>query len=248
MGAEQSQPQPDEALQSTSKRPPDGIESAEVSLSSCDAEKAETQGAARQVSEEPSAGSTAPTGEGGETHDLAPTGPPLDCGSAERSPSISSEGDSAERQTAALPVVSLLSTASLKRASSPTQTASSTWRGMLSWRPASFRGVGARKKRVHHDPKRVFEGLDGLSLMCALGETGQVRTLLAGGHAPDRRDADGDRVPLHWAAARGEIKCIEMLLKVRARMPPPFAAASAASGRARAHTPRAAQTLPPAHT
>ena len=26
------------------------------------------------------------------------------------------------------------------------------------------------------------------------------------------RDADGDRYPLHWAAARGEARCAELLL------------------------------------
>lgn len=56
-----------------------------------------------------------------------------------------------------------------------------------------------------------------LSLQVALGHHGQVKTLLNNQHDPNLRDRDRDRVPLHWAAARGKTKIAVLLLKVRAR-------------------------------
>lgn len=66
------------------------------------------------------------------------------------------------------------------------------------------------------DPKEVFEGLHELSLHCALGQTSQVRRLLTSGSRPDQRDNDLDRVPLHWAAARGRLNAIKLLLAANA--------------------------------
>jgi len=62
------------------------------------------------------------------------------------------------------------------------------------------------------DVKSVFEGLNELSLHCCLRQRDQVKRLIAHKADPNKRDADGDRLPLHWAAARGAEKCIELLL------------------------------------
>ena len=74
-----------------------------------------------------------------------------------------------------------------------------------------MRGTSSRQKRQHKDPKQVFEGLEGLSVCCALGYADQVARRLTELN-PNKRDLDGDRVPLHWAAARGELQCIQLLL------------------------------------
>ena len=71
----------------------------------------------------------------------------------------------------------------------------------------------------HSDPKGVFEGLEGASLHAALNHPQQLRAMLGHGHAhllANKRDSDGDRYPLHWAAARGRVRCVEMLLEVGA--------------------------------
>ena len=66
------------------------------------------------------------------------------------------------------------------------------------------------------DPKRVYEGLLGLSLHAALCQRAQLKRLLGvGSRAKEQanaRDADGDRCPLHWAAARGAVACAKLLL------------------------------------
>ena len=54
-----------------------------------------------------------------------------------------------------------------------------------------------------------------LSLHAALNECGALRTALAT-FDPNTRDPDGDRCPLHWAAARGHMKCALALLKAGA--------------------------------
>lgn len=57
------------------------------------------------------------------------------------------------------------------------------------------------------------EGLTGLSLQAALGHAGQLEFLLnEPGATPNVVDRDGDRTPLHWAAARGHLKCVHLLL------------------------------------
>jgi len=93
-------------------------------------------------------------------------------------------------------------------------------RKMLSWRPMSFRltprsAVGGRG---HTDPKRVFEGVVGLSLHAALNQTTQLRALLSKNSHLDvnARDVDGDRTPLHWAAARGYLPIITLLVSAGA--------------------------------
>ena len=46
----------------------------------------------------------------------------------------------------------------------------------------------------------------------ALNQPTQLKALLKAGHSPNARDADGDRTPLHWAAARGHLRCVHVLL------------------------------------
>ena len=71
----------------------------------------------------------------------------------------------------------------------------------------------SRKPCTHTaDSKVVYEGLDGVNLHAALGHTNQLDTLLRKGESPNAIERDGDRTPLHWAAARGHIKCVEHLL------------------------------------
>ena len=57
------------------------------------------------------------------------------------------------------------------------------------------------------DDKRVFEGLEGLSLHAALNHPMRLKQLLKHGsprkNDPNAKDPDGDRTPLHWASARG---------------------------------------------
>ena len=79
------------------------------------------------------------------------------------------------------------------------------------------------------DPKMwgtMNPGHEGLSAAAALNRKTHLRGLLERGYDfknvngfpakcdldPDRRDTDGDRAPLHWAAARGALECVEMLL------------------------------------
>ena len=77
------------------------------------------------------------------------------------------------------------------------------------------------------DPRSVHGSLFGVSLHSALNQPTQLKKLLRKGKewrlgengAPlesavdlDAKDKDGDRAPLHWAAARGALQCIELLL------------------------------------
>lgn len=67
------------------------------------------------------------------------------------------------------------------------------------------------------DPKQVFEGMDGCSLITAINQPARLkemlkRPLVGSTHDANRRDIDGDRTPLHWAAARNRSKCIKLLL------------------------------------
>ena len=68
------------------------------------------------------------------------------------------------------------------------------------------------------ESKKVFNGLHGLSLHAALGQTARLKYLLCRNPAadPNARDSDGDRVPLHWAAARGQHEAARLLLAARA--------------------------------
>lgn len=67
------------------------------------------------------------------------------------------------------------------------------------------------------DTKKVFEGLDGLSLAAALDQPLRLQRLLQYSRVDaNARDPDGDRTPMHWAAARGLPKCVRQLLDANA--------------------------------
>jgi ankyrin repeat protein len=66
------------------------------------------------------------------------------------------------------------------------------------------------------DPKQVFDGLSGLSVQAALNQPKRLKAMLKDRHDPAARDPDGDRTPLHWAAARGADKCVRLLLEAHA--------------------------------
>jgi len=66
------------------------------------------------------------------------------------------------------------------------------------------------------DPKQLFDGLGGLSVQAALNQPKQLEQLLRSTRDSSARDPDGDRTPLHWAAARGYMKCCEVLCQAGA--------------------------------
>jgi len=113
---------------------------------------------------------------------------------------------------------------SLKTPNTATFSARKFVSSVLSWRPA-VSSVSARflprRGETHTDPKMVFEGLDGLSLQAALNEPARLKKLLSYLDVQSRgdinqKDRDGDRAPLHWAAARGHLRCTRLLLEAGA--------------------------------
>jgi len=68
----------------------------------------------------------------------------------------------------------------------------------------------------HNDKKQVTEQLQGLSLRVAFNQVTQVKSFIALGHNVNEFDVDGDRTPLHWAAARGFRRCVVILLEAGA--------------------------------
>ena len=68
----------------------------------------------------------------------------------------------------------------------------------------------------HVDSKQMFDGMSGLSVQAGLNHKGALRGLISQGGSCDIRDDDGDRYPLHWAAARGNIDCLLLLLRAGA--------------------------------
>jgi ankyrin repeat protein len=64
--------------------------------------------------------------------------------------------------------------------------------------------------------KQVTEQLQGLSLRVAFNQVTQVKSFIALGHNVNEFDVDGDRTPLHWAAARGFRRCVVLLLEAGA--------------------------------
>lgn len=88
---------------------------------------------------------------------------------------------------------------------------------LLSWRPKSLTSSrGPVRGKEHNDPKRVFEGLQDLSVQAALNQPRQLKAMLQSisdaKAAINVKDSDGDRTPLHWAAARGHLRCIHALV------------------------------------
>ena len=71
----------------------------------------------------------------------------------------------------------------------------------------------------HSDTKDIqaavsLDGTESVSLQVALNHRKQLTHLLGtAGIDPNAADADGDRRPLHWAAARGHNECLQLLLK-----------------------------------
>ena len=84
------------------------------------------------------------------------------------------------------------------------------------WRPVLLTSRTLTSVVHHKDPKQVTGEVKGLSLCVASNQLSQVRELLNLGHDVNTVDADGDRTPLHWAAARGHRECIDLLLKAGA--------------------------------
>ena len=85
-------------------------------------------------------------------------------------------------------------------------------RRLLSWRPTGNSPYGAKKRR-HADPRQVKEGLEGICLMAAIDQPMQLKYLLSLTDADvNMRDPDGDRSALHWAAVRGHLRCLNLLL------------------------------------
>ena len=77
--------------------------------------------------------------------------------------------------------------------------------------------ISASSRPKHEDPKTMFEGLDGASVQAGLNHVKQLTVLLQRSPgAANVRDADGDRRPLHWAAARGHVRCVQLLLRAGA--------------------------------
>jgi ankyrin repeat protein len=69
----------------------------------------------------------------------------------------------------------------------------------------------------YRDPKKVFEGIAALSLHAAQGQLSQLKSVIvADKEAVMSRDRDGDRYPLHWAAARGHMHCVQELRRAGA--------------------------------
>ena len=81
-----------------------------------------------------------------------------------------------------------------------------------------------RYGRPLKDPRCILEdsGITDASLHAALDQPGQLKHMLGRRSAdPHARDADGDRTPLHWAAARGHVRCARVLLKAGASLDAP---------------------------
>ena len=54
--------------------------------------------------------------------------------------------------------------------------------------------------------------MDGVALMAALSQPNQLRHLVSQGADINKRDPDGDRTALHWAADRGLLEVTNLLL------------------------------------
>lgn len=76
---------------------------------------------------------------------------------------------------------------------------------------SSFRMNLGPKALEHNDEKQVVEGLTGLSVHAALNQHAQLKAEMHAANV-NMRDKDGDRYPIHWAAARGHMRCLQALL------------------------------------
>ena len=74
-----------------------------------------------------------------------------------------------------------------------------------------------KRSPEHSDPKKIFEGIAVLSLHAAQDQHSQLKSVIvADKEAILTRDRDGDRYPLHWAAARGHMHCVQELRRAGA--------------------------------
>ena len=82
--------------------------------------------------------------------------------------------------------------------------------------PFTFYNTVAQRPE-HSDPKKIFEGIAALSLHAAQDQHSQLKSvIIADKEARMTRDRDGDRYPLHWAAARGHMHCVQELRRAGA--------------------------------
>ena len=139
------------------------------------------------------------------------------------------------QETTTLPL-SALPQKKLRSRDNSDSSVSSSHSTIFSWRPPAFFSVRSKEsstsaassarlfppshrrgKRGHTDPKRVIEGLPPASVHAAINQPTMLRTVLKGRpEAAGATDPDGDRTPLHWAAARGYRRCVEVLLEAGA--------------------------------
>ena len=99
---------------------------------------------------------------------------------------------------------------------SPTETTNRSARSGLSSFRLPILGMMSNRIKVS-DTKVVAKGINGLSLHAALNNPAQLKVLLSyDTSAANVRDFDGDRFPIHWAAARGHMRCLRALLKAGA--------------------------------
>ena len=77
--------------------------------------------------------------------------------------------------------------------------------------------TGTSSPTRHNDSKMLSEALTtAISVRVALNQPKQVEAFLRTGHDVNAIDIDGDRTPLHWAAARGFRRCVVLLLEAGA--------------------------------
>lgn len=86
--------------------------------------------------------------------------------------------------------------------------------GSFSQPPApSFGRERPQESSGRPDPKGLLSVNGGtLSVHAGTNHCLDLRLALDNGEDPNVRDADGDRLPLHWAAARGHVECVLLLL------------------------------------
>ena len=123
------------------------------------------------------------------------------------------------------------STARTVMSSKSSSSLSHRFRALLSWRPMDYTDevgtVGSRRgtRGGHNDTKVVYEGLEGLALQAALNQPSQLKAMIRAvsnleqlnvkDH--DKENGDDGRTALHWAAARGHLRCIQLLIEAGAR-------------------------------
>jgi len=102
-----------------------------------------------------------------------------------------------------------------------TQKDTNTTGDMVAPRPATNRksaGFGpVFSTLVHGDPEKVPEHLKDICYWSGEGDAGKVKEKMAGGASVDSRDVD-QRTPLMWAADRGQIDIVDLLIQAGANV------------------------------